>query len=140
MDFMDGIPAQSITGPKVILLFTDVPRIAVPLAASLRATGDRVEIIDSRWFDEMSIQFAHKIIFVDASRRDLVIQCYRSDYYRTTYGTQVEFVDMNIAGNVLGQTKPEPELKAVDTLPAPEFALPAEEVAPVVEAEPKAKK
>jgi len=141
MDFMEGIPAQSIVGPKVIILFTDDAPGCRPLAAKLRAEGDRVQIVDAKWFDEMSIEFAQRIIFVGASKREYIIQCYRSDYFRQTFGgREVEFVDMDAGGNVLGATKPEPVLKASDTLSAPEFALPSEDAAPAADAEPKAKK
>ena len=138
MDFLEGIPSVSSNGPKVIILFTDEPAKCLQLASKLRAEGDRVQIVDSHWFDEMSIEFAHRIVFVGASKREFIVRCFSSDYYRKTFGgTEVEFVDMDASGTVLGQTAPAPVLKAAETLSATEFALPSETV---TEDAPKGKK
>ena len=141
MDFLEGIPSQSSERPKVVILFTDEPRACLPLAAKLRSTGDRVQIVDSHWFDEMSIEFADRIIFVGASKREFIVRCFRSDYYRQNVSSgEVEFVDMDFEGSVLGKSAPEAKLNPAETLSATEFALPGEAPPAAPEDPPKAKK
>lgn len=134
MDFMDGIPARLDTVPKLILLMTDDPQGCLRLSKMLAQNGDTVRIIDARWFDELSIEPCNQIVFCGATNRELVVRCYRSDYYRNNWPNlpAVEFIDMDAGGNVLGQTKPEPVLKAAETLSPAAIADPV--------AAPKAKK
>ena len=137
MDFLNDVPQHLGSHPKLILLLTDNPTACLRLANSLRADGDTVRIIDARWFDEMSIEPCNRIVFVGAYKREFIVQCYRSDYYRNAYPGigACEFVDMDVAGDVMGQTAPEPKLQASETLSAA-FVLPGDGTPPAAIADP----
>jgi hypothetical protein len=121
MDFLEGIEPQSIKarGKKTIIIYADDSIAVKGIAARMRATGDNVRIVDSSAFDDggNDVEPAHVMVFINASKRDLIIQCARSDGYRELFpGVRPQFVDMDPDGNVLNESSAHEELQLSETL------------------------
>lgn len=105
---------------NLTIIWTDEPRLAMPLCTSMRQSGRKCRIVDASLFGGVhDLEPCTTIAFVNASKRDAIISAYRLDDVRAKFG-HVEVIDVETDGFGVPTKVPEPSAPAGEAAEPPQ--------------------